>query len=72
MQRRKLFVQPASPRDLFTSWRGGQMAVRNLANIAALTLLFSLVGCDAYVDKSKYDASERQASQLSIATVSLY
>jgi len=48
------------------------MAVRNLANIAALTLLFSLVGCDAYVDKSKYDASERQASQLSIATVSLY
>jgi hypothetical protein len=40
------------------------MAVRNLASMAALTRLFSLVGCDAYVDKSKYDESERQASQL--------
>jgi hypothetical protein len=38
--------------------------MRNLASMAALTLVFSIVGCDAYVDKSKYDESERQASQL--------
>lgn len=38
--------------------------VRAGALLAALALSFSLLGCDAFVDREKYDASQKQLADL--------